>query len=560
MANLFADLPMPALNGPGAAVAVSTMGAPKTIVCSGTFPEATVTVEASVDGGTVYAPVLILQGTAEKTLQLAATHMRVNVSGRKTSLPFACNVDVAANDNGAVFATLLLPAGDGPGTAVDVSALPDGYTIIAGGTFQGATVAVEASEDGVGYAPVAQFAGQGGITLKIMTVRWLRTVVRGRKGSVPFTCTVGVGAAVPTTPASASDIDVQNGGVALGTFTTLNFTNGITAADAGGGVATISLTPIAALRIMGSVAGGVPSALTITQVMDMVSGTNGAIPTRTGGTWTALGNWITDGGDLVATTNASPTTPSATQVKLFAMDLATRIMPAFVGAAGVQNPLQPFLGKKMVGLVAAQPGVATFSAWGMSANLAGSGTTRAITTTNLATSSRRTGLVSAAGAGSAAGLRNGGSLFWRGNAAGLGGFHFAGQFAGLGSLGAPTDVNPSTLTNIFGVGCEASGTNMALYASGAVAQAAVDLGVNFPTNTINIDLYELHIFAASNGSSISYLLTRLNTGHTATGTISTAANLPVNTTLFSWTMWRANGGTASAVGIDIGFAYAETTI
>ena len=69
MPNVFANLPLPVDNGPGASVAVSTMGPDKTVVVSGSFEGAAITIEASVDGGTKFAPVATFQtGSTKKEI------------------------------------------------------------------------------------------------------------------------------------------------------------------------------------------------------------------------------------------------------------------------------------------------------------------------------------------------------------------------------------------------------------------------------------------------------------------------------------------------------------
>ncbi len=243
MANLFANLPLPALNGPGAAVDVSGMGSPKTIVVAGDFVGATIAVEVSVDGGTVFAPVSLFQtGDSEVVLPFAAQFMRVNVSGRKTTVPFAAAIDVASNDFGATFAAIAMPALNGPGTAVNVSTLGLLTTMVAGGSFQGATITVEGSEDGVAYAPIVQFAGQGGLASRELTANWIRANVKGRKTSVPFTGSLAIGAV--NDPVGVAGIDVENQGAAIpnNPHTILNFTGaGVVASDAGAGRANITI-------------------------------------------------------------------------------------------------------------------------------------------------------------------------------------------------------------------------------------------------------------------------------------------------------------------------------
>jgi hypothetical protein len=206
MANIFANLPMPVLNGPGAAVDVSGMGGDKTVVVAGDFPGATITIEISQDAGGagVYAPVTSFQtGDQGRLLEVAARFMRVNVAGRKASVAFSANADVGASDMGALFAPLPLPAGNGPGPAVNVAALGSYCTFVVGGTFPGATVQIETSEDGIDYAPVVSFGGYGGQISKVVTGNFFRTSVSGRKPTVAFTATAAVGAINdPLTPAS----------------------------------------------------------------------------------------------------------------------------------------------------------------------------------------------------------------------------------------------------------------------------------------------------------------------------------------------------------------------
>jgi hypothetical protein len=247
MANLFVNLPLPAMNGPGAAVDTSGMGIPKTIVIAGDFQGATITVEASTDGGATFAAVpsgTFADGDHELVTNVVADHMRVNVRNRKASLPFSANIDVGATDNGAQFAVLTLPALNGPGPSINVSALGYEWSFIAGGSFPGSTITVEVSEDGTSFAPLLQFAGQGGLRNAIVTGDFVRANVKGRKASVPFTGSLSGGAANAAS-ATGGLVDVQNEGVSIGAgpFTILDFAgDGVAATDAGGGTALITIS------------------------------------------------------------------------------------------------------------------------------------------------------------------------------------------------------------------------------------------------------------------------------------------------------------------------------
>lgn len=221
------------------------------------------------------------------------------------------------------------------------------------------------------------------------------------------------------------------------------------------------------------------------------------------------------------------------------------------------------------------PGNATTvpGVFGMAA-LTGSGTTTArnVATTSLFKRMNRVGYVSAASAASFAGARVAVAQFTLGvsGSPNLGGFRLAirfgcsdaatvsgaRQFVGMSSgVGAPTNVEPNTLTNSIGVGNGASDTNLKLFYGGSAAQTPIDLGANFPANTLSVDMYELELSCSPGvNNAVDYKVTRLNTGHVATGTLTGTAGtaLPANTTLLTPVQaWRCNNATLLAVGLDI---------
>ncbi len=207
----------------------------------------------------------------------------------------------------------------------------------------------------------------------------------------------------------------------------------------------------------------------------------------------------------------------------------------------------------------------------------GTATARNVAATNFFTRLRRLGYVSAATAGALAESRVAVAQATIGNGAGLGGFtkivRFgcsdaatvagARMFVGMSSsTAAATNVEPATLTNSIGVGHGAADTNLKLYYGGSAAQTAIDLGASFPVNTLSVDAYELALFASPNLTTVGYMVTRLNTGAVASGTLSAATaglQLPLATTLLSYhKAWRTNNATALAVGLDIISDYVET--
>lgn len=198
MAATFVSLPLPALNGPGTSVDVSTIAANKTVVVSGSLNGAVIDIEASVDGGIEWAPLVSFQATETKYVTVAALKMRANVKGRTLVLPFSAAVGVGGvTITAATAINLPMPAMNGPGTAVLASSLASVKTAIVGGDFNGVTITVEASQDGgTSFAPVGQFANRtGSITIPGLEAEYLRVNVSGRSAPVPFTATLDVGAA-----------------------------------------------------------------------------------------------------------------------------------------------------------------------------------------------------------------------------------------------------------------------------------------------------------------------------------------------------------------------------
>jgi hypothetical protein len=312
-------------------------------------------------------------------------------------------------------------------------------------------------------------------------------------------------------------------------------------------------------------------------VVGPTSAADNALARFDGGTGKLIqtsGILLTDANEMLFPAVASPAAPSAGNLHRFAQNVGGRILPAFRGPTGLDRAIQPFLGRGRVSRWAPAGGNTTIGLDGVGTTVAsGTATARVPTPTRLFTSVRRLGYVSAAVAGSSCGaITHNQLVFWRGNAAGLGGFHalfifgvsdaaavadarlFAGLYSSAAAIG---NVNPSTLLNLVGVGCDNGQTTLRIMTNdGAGAATAIDLGANFPSNTLSTDMYELALYAPPNGASIDYRVTRLNTGDVATGSLAT--DLPVNTQFLCPQVWRNNGATALAAGIDIANVYVET--
>ena len=123
---------------------------------------------------------------------------------------------------------------------------------------------------------------------------------------------------------------------------------------------------------------------------------------------------------------------------------------------------------------------------------------------------------------------------------------------------APTDVQPSTILNIIGMGWDAADANIQImHNDGTGSATKVDLGASFPVPTVDrAKVYELALFCAPNAATVSWEVTDLGTGAVASGTIAT--DLPANTTLLAPRGWMSVGGTSSVIGIALMSLYIET--
>ena len=303
------------------------------------------------------------------------------------------------------------------------------------------------------------------------------------------------------------------------------------------------------------------------------------------GTTAGAANVEIDNGDLCLVANAAPATPPSSSIKLFGKVFGNaRVMPAAIGPSGMDYALMPSMWRQKVGIwtppgnATTVPGVFGTTAW----TAVGTATARTVATTNLLTRMRRLGYVSAATAGSLASIRTAAAQYSTGDGAGLGGFFAsfrfaitdaaavsgARQFVGMwGTTTAPTNVEPSTLTNCIGIAqLSTNATQLYLVYGGSAAQTAVALGTNFPpmagTGIANGIAYDLTIWCPPNSNGvINWTLERIGTSFSTGGTITPAVvgtQTPASATLMNPVVWRCNNATAAAVGFDMINFYIET--
>lgn len=267
----------------------------------------------------------------------------------------------------------------------------------------------------------------------------------------------------------------------------------------------------------------------------------------------------------------SPSVP-VSGLTTYSQNIGGRQMFGQLGKSGVAYTFQPFLARNKVTIWQANGSSTTSTIIGSAAPTAsGTATTRNVATTNFFSWIRRLGYVSNTTGNSTAGLRHASLQYGLGNSARTGGFHFVARFGisdatlvtgarlfvGMtSSTAALGNSDPSSFNNIIGVGMDAADTTLQLMHNDAAGVATkIDLGVNFPEST-NTDMFELSLYCAPNGSTVFYEVINLTTNIEVSGSITT--NLPLNTQLLAWQIWRHNVSTGLAVGIDVSSVYIET--
>ena len=371
----------------------------------------------------------------------------------------------------------------------------------------------------------------------------------------------------------------------------INRTTGqVTLHDNSVGNAAMADMPTARLKGRATAGIGAPEDLTATQATALLnsfsSTLKGLTPASGGGTANFLradGTWAAPAGggtvDPLDLTVSVPGTPAANTLRVFRRDHGGRQMLASIGPSGADTTYQPFMATNKIarwnpaGNATTVPIVDGFTA---AFTALGTATARNVATTNFNTRLRRFGYVSAATAAALCGHYSTVAQWTIGTGTGLGGFHYvcrfvpsdaanvsgARMFVGMrNAVTAPTNVEPSTgQTNFVGVVQLSTSANLQIVYGGSAAQTPIDLGASFPANGASIASYELQLFASPTAQTISYKVTRLDTGVTASGTLSGVVGtaIPAATTFLAHTAWRTNNATLLACGLDIVGVYLET--
>lgn len=269
---------------------------------------------------------------------------------------------------------------------------------------------------------------------------------------------------------------------------------------------------------------------------------------------------------------APPAAPAAGTVRLFAALRANKAHLSQIGPTGLVSPFQIALWDNAIYWwsptnVAAGLWVGTVGA------TAGTFTTSLPTTTNTFTTIRRSSYKTViTTTNQQVGQWSSEKIFFRGNAAGQGGFFFfcrfgignwtAGDrlFVGLtaGTIAALVTVQPNTLLNTCGFLIDAADTAITFASNDGTGTATKTAIAGQPALASNQG-YDAYIFMPPNSSTIYYRLDNINTGANIVDS-SVSADLPVANTMMSAAavMGNAANTPVNSAGIDISDIYIET--
>lgn len=301
-----------------------------------------------------------------------------------------------------------------------------------------------------------------------------------------------------------------------------------------------------------------------------VGGASGEIQFNNAGSFGGAADVEIEGGQLRLPAIATPTAPAADGIKLFGRKYAETTIPFYLGNPDVEpTPLQAMIAEGAY-FALLPSGDTTFTNFGCPAwSLTGSALSETPTIGTRRDRIRRVRVhVTTAATTAVAGvlcntvhpLTVGGGNSWEG---GFLGTMIAGPatgvtnashrfFMGLHDTGAPSDVNPSTLLNMCGIGYDSADTEVQFMRNdGSGTATKTSLGASFPKPTADLtNMYRLRLFSPPGTGQVRYEVTNLVNRAVATGTVTT--DLPTTSSLLTPKIYSSVGGVSAVTGVTIG--------
>lgn len=274
---------------------------------------------------------------------------------------------------------------------------------------------------------------------------------------------------------------------------------------------------------------------------------------------------------------AEPAAAATDTLKLYAKKIAGRMIPKIIGPSGIDTILQVGLSGNAVFMVAPANGTTAPTAWGGTLTTAATmSAQQTIASANPWQATWRKRFQTSTTAGNLSGMRTAYTRYFRGNAAGYGGFFFRAKFgqninlngaqcfvglcASTGALAATAGA-VSALVNMIGMGydtTDASTGNWQLFRNdGSGTATKVDLGAtNAARNTTHG--YDLIIFCPPGAATEIFVrIVNLHSGATVLDT-SYTTDIPAVNTGMAFKAEVNNGAVAAAANLEVAKVYIET--
>lgn len=336
-------------------------------------------------------------------------------------------------------------------------------------------------------------------------------------------------------------------------------------------------TPVGAdqLIILDSADSNTPKLIDVSDIAGSGFGGTNSVQYNNAGAQAGAANVEIEGGNLRLDAVADPSAPAAGGLNLYASSFAGRVLPKVIGPAGIDTALETGFHGNAKFIVSIASGTAA-------PNVIGGTLTTAATmslqftagSTNRWTATARKRFQTSTTAGNTSGMRTAYVQWFRGNAAGFGGFFFRAQFGQQLNLNggqkfvglcastaalAATAGSVSALLNMCGVGYDTTdadtGNWFFLRNDGSGTATKVDLGTGAARNTTHG--FDLVMFAAPNSSELFARVTNLNTGTVVLDT-SYTTDLPAVNTGMAFKAEVNNGAVAAANNLEVAKVYIET--
>lgn len=270
---------------------------------------------------------------------------------------------------------------------------------------------------------------------------------------------------------------------------------------------------------------------------------------------------------------SSPSTPATDTMVIFAKARANRSLPAFVDEYGTEFTMGPSQGRIVQGYWKPNGQNTTPATYVFGSSVTGTASVATLASGGFARRLRLNFATASAATNTHSGVRGGTNFIAR-----VSGFYYRVIWGVSGTLNTASrgffgfttssalisgSTEPSAYTNVFGIGWDASQTELrAIYNDGSGAANTSSLGVNFPINgSVDDDIYDCELYCdPANTTDVFYQVTRTKTStgdtYVATGTMST--DLPASTTTGNFHAHINSGSAAAITTVAIFSQYFET--